>query len=153
MNKKTIFYGLSLITGLGFASLFIFADHINPQLITGNGNHSPSCQDLGYQYEFKIDPPNDGTYYLPGNTGSVTITNVSQGIFNWSSTFGIDAVIVKGGPNANLYEYDPPSESFGDNNLSTPINPNNGKPYGLSHVSFCYDVDKLIVEKNSNNII
>ncbi|MCI0398418.1 MAG: hypothetical protein L0332_06115 [Chloroflexi bacterium] len=67
---------------------------------------------------------------------------------DWSSTFGIDAVIVKGGSNANLYIYDPPAESFGDSGLHSPINPNNGDPFGLSHVEFCYDYE-VVVEKSA----
>jgi hypothetical protein len=49
----------------------------------------------------------------------------------------VDAVIVKGGPNANVYRY---SEETSDTNLRAPINESNGQPYGLSHISFCYDV-------------
>jgi hypothetical protein len=46
-------------------------------------------------------------------------------------------VFVKGGPVGNLYVYNP--ESWGDGGLHSPINPNNGQPYGLSHISFCYN--------------
>jgi hypothetical protein len=70
----------------------------------------------------------------------VTITSDGT-YFDWSSTLGIDAVIVKGGPNANAYVYDPPEESFGDSNCSSPINPNTGQPFGLSHIEFCYDYE------------
>ena len=44
----------------------------------------------------------------------------------------------KTGPNGNLYVY--PSEDTGDTSLHAPINSNNDKYYGLSHLSFCYDV-------------
>jgi hypothetical protein len=71
----------------------------------------------------------------------------SSSTFDWSSTFGIDAVIVKGGPSANVYTYNP--ESTGDTNLVTPTNPKNEKPYGLSHISFCFDVDPLQVSKTA----
>ncbi|HKX68369.1 MAG TPA: hypothetical protein VJN29_14215, partial [Intrasporangium sp.] len=59
--------------------------------------------------------------------------------FDWTSNIGVDVVIVKGGPKANVYTY--PFESLGDTGLTAPINPANGQPYGLSHISFCYDVE------------
>ncbi|MDI6858842.1 MAG: hypothetical protein QME71_11080, partial [Dehalococcoidia bacterium] len=55
------------------------------------------------------------------------------------STLGIDVVIAKGGPDANAYIYDPPDESFGDNDLMAPSNCGGGRQCGLSHISFCYD--------------
>jgi hypothetical protein len=99
---------------------------------------NPTCTALGYDLGFKPqpEPPPSGTYTFPGTTETVTI--VSDGTyFSWTSTLGIDAVIVKGGPNANVYKYDP--ESYGDAGLSSPINDSNGKPYGISHIEFCYD--------------
>ena len=56
---------------------------------------------------------------------------------SWSSTFGIGAVIMKGGQaGANVYTYTPPA--LGDSGLETPINPS-GQNADLSHISFCYD--------------
>jgi hypothetical protein len=105
---------------------------VDPVLVPGN----PTCADLGYEHEFKVDPPNSGTYPLPGgNSVTVTIDGV---YFDWSSTLGMDAVIVKGGDNANSYVYDPPAESFGDQGLHAPNN-SSGGPAGLSHINFCYD--------------
>ena len=46
-------------------------------------------------------------------------------------------MIVKGGPDANVYSY--PFDTFADNGLVPPMNPNNGSPYGLSHIEFCTD--------------
>lgn len=109
---------------------------VNPISVAGN----PNCQDLGYLYGLKFDYPqfSPGTYPL----GTGTVTWSTNGTYvDWSSTFGVDAVIVKGGNNANLYVYQPPAESFGDTGLSSPINSNTGKPYGLSHVEFCYDYE------------
>jgi hypothetical protein len=45
-------------------------------------------------------------------------------------------VIVKGGPNANLYDYTPDGAAA-DTDLHAPVNPANGGFYGLSHISFC----------------
>jgi len=106
---------------------------VDPRLVPGN----PTCADLGYDLEKKIDPPSSGTFPLDG--GSVTVSITGGTYFNWTATIGMDAVIAKGGPNANVYEYDP--ESFGDNGLHAPIKPDTGRPYGLSHISFCYDLE------------
>lgn len=113
----------------------------NPEFVEGN----PSCGDyglLGFKPKAGVaeaDPT--GTYPLPGTLGSVTVTENQAGTgIDWTATAGIDKVIVKGGPNANVYTYIP--ESFGDSNLVTPNNPNNqNNPYGLSHVEFCYDAE------------
>jgi hypothetical protein len=45
----------------------------------------------------------------------------------------MDAVMAKGGNEANKYVYSPPAKSFGDLNLVAP----GGK--GVSHISFCYN--------------
>src|SRR5262245_48385307 len=54
----------------------------------------------------------------------------------WASTFGIGAVIVKGGPNANVYVYEPPRTS--DSGLASPPTPS-GNPAGLSNITFCWN--------------
>lgn len=61
--------------------------------------------------------------------------------FDWSATLGIDAVIVKGGADANAYVYVP--EVYGDEDLVAP----DGK--AISHVEFCYDYE-LDVSKDAN---
>lgn len=90
--------------------------------------------------EFKVEPVLSGNY--TNGTLSVTLTVVdtaSGPTVNWSSNIGVDAVVVKGGPGGNLYTY--PGESTSGTGLHAPVNPENGKYYGLSHISFCYDVD------------
>jgi hypothetical protein len=93
--------------------------------------------------EFKIEPvPSGTTQHVVGGVGTIEITVYdSNRRFDWTSDFGIDIVIVKGGPNSNLYVYDPPTEAFADSDLHAPINPNNNEPFELSHISFCYDVE------------
>src|SRR5262245_19754715 len=96
------------------------ATTVTPVFVPGN----PTCQDLGYDFGFKIDPPVSGTYSIDGiNTVTFTTDGVS---FDWSSTLGMDAVISKGGPVANVYIYDPPAEATSDTGLHSPVNPNNG---------------------------
>jgi hypothetical protein len=114
------------------------AASVDPDFVSGN----PSCTDLGYQFGFKPqpEPPPSGSYTFPD--GIHTLTIISDGTyFDWSSTLGLDAVIVKGGPNANVYAYDPPAEAFSDTGLNAPINPNNNQPYAVSHIEVCYDYE------------
>jgi hypothetical protein len=126
--------------------------NITPKLILGN----PDCSDpniTGGPYrELKIDNVNgpfDGTYTSDDGLLTVTISDSTSQSFKWSSNIGVDAVIVKGGPAGDAYVYDPPKELTGDSALHPPVDPNNGQFYGISHVSFCYDLE-LKVEKTAN---
>ena len=106
------------------------ATDVTPTLVPGN----PDCN--GQNELVRIDPVSSGTFAIPG--GSITIVvNSGAKTFDWTSTVGIDSILVKGGPNANLYVYNPPAASFGDTGLHAPSNPKNGRFYGLSHISFC----------------
>jgi hypothetical protein len=138
-----------LVLGMIFAAPAGAQDGGDPGPPSGNGttpiwvDGNPNCADLGYEFGYKPqpEPPPTGTYTFPDTVNTVTIT--SDGIyFDWSSTLGIDAVIVKGGPNADTYVYDPPSESFGDTGLHSPVNPNNGQIYAISHIEFCYHIEE-----------
>ena len=111
---------------------------VTPIYVEGN----PTCP--AGLFEEKFDPPTSGTRTI-GSLGSITLTASGSSV-SWTSTFGIDVVIVKGGPVANVYTYDPPAESLGDTGLVTPTNPSNGQPYGLSHVSFCYDIELQVTK-------
>jgi hypothetical protein len=118
---------------------------VTPVFIVGN----PDAADLGFDFGFKPqpEPPLSDTYTFPAPDGVNTVTITSDGVyFDWTSTLSIDAVIVKGGPNANVYYYDP--EVNCDNGLHSPINPNNGNPYAISHIEFCYDYE-VDVSKNA----
>jgi hypothetical protein len=93
------------------------------------------CDQLG-NYAFtsgRINYENgafDGEFPL-GLTVTTDGTSVA-----WASTFGIGAVIVKGGPNANVYVYDPQRTS--DSGLASPPTPS-GNPAGLSNITFCWN--------------
>src|ERR1044071_5581946 len=147
MNARSCLPRLSIpwAAGLVVAALLSFppaaeAASVNPVFVPGN----PTCADLGYPFSFKIDPPNAGTYSIDGiNTVTVTTDGIS---FDWSSTLGIDAVIGKGGPNANVYVYDPPAEATSDTDLHSPVNPSNGKFFGLSHIDFCFDYEVRVTK-------
>ena len=102
--------------------------------VTGN----PSCKSLGYEFGFKVEPVVNGTFNVPG-FGTITISASDGQFFNWSSTFGIDAVIVKGGTKANIFTYSPEAQS--GSGLHAPDNAS-GQPAGLSHIEFCFDEDE-----------
>lgn len=108
----------------------------NPSCTTGG----PQGIGLGYDYGFKID----GAPFYRTNVGDGTLTVTTTGsgnqYFDWTSNLGVDAVIVKGGPNADAFVYDV-SESTGDTLLHAPENPNGSGPYGISHIDFCYDLE------------
>lgn len=114
-------------------------DGEQPTVEDGN----PSCTDLleadDFLFEFKLDPPQEGTFPLSfdGLSGSVTV-DITDSTFDFSFTgdFVAAAVIVKGGPNANFYDYRP-NGNADDTFLHAPVNPANGKYYGISHISFC----------------
>jgi hypothetical protein len=117
------------------------AASVAPAIRAGN----PTCADLGYAGEIKVDPPASGTY-TNAYGYSVTLTTADGVHFDWTSTLGIDLVIAKGGQQgANLYQYDPPAESFGDTDLVAPNNPN-GEPPQLSHVVFCFDYELAVAK-------
>ena len=110
------------------------ATNVTPMVIPGN----PDCSQLAPgTTEFRIEPPANGTF--GDGTLTVTINSLDGMYFDFGTTIGVDSVFVKGGPDGNLYAYDP--ETTGDTGLTAPINPANGNPFELSHISFCYDVD------------
>jgi hypothetical protein len=126
-----------------------FADHsppdgpaVSPSFVSGN----PSCEGGA-----KIDPATSGVYAVnfEGFAGTITITVVNT---NSGPTFTFEtdnpshvvtSVYVKGGPNANLYDY------FGglgvglahDDGLRAPsgAGPGGSKSFGLSHLCFFTD--------------
>jgi hypothetical protein len=96
-----------------------------------------TCEQLGYEFSSaRVNYGGDGfdATFPAGVNVSTDGTYVT-----WSSSFAIGAVIVKGGPTANVYAYDP--ASIGDAGLAAPINPNSPqhRPYGLSNLTFCWD--------------
>jgi len=119
----------SLLVSVAFAA--------TPQFVEGN----PRCSDFGYDNGVTITTSAAGTYTSAG----FTVVLASDGTFSWTSAIvPVSAVIAKGGPNANIYGYAPPA--FSDSGLSAPINPNTGRPFGLSHVDFCFDDPTTINE-------
>lgn len=103
-----------------------------------------------------------GNYACPANTipgpridpganysdADVVVTGYDGNTFDWAFTdsgkfkYDMALVIVKGGPVSAVYTYDYtayPAFDDADQDLSAPKNPRNGKDYGISHITFCYD--------------
>lgn len=135
---------LMLVLVMVLAALPVNAAVVTPILVPGN----PTCVGLGYAFGMKVDPPTPGTY--PLGYGSFTWTT-SDGVYlNWTSTIGVDAVLVKGGPNANLYVYNP--ESFGDTGLHSPVNAG-GRPAAISHIEVCFDYELALTKSVTPEVI
>jgi len=126
---------------VGPSTTAVFAASVTPYAIGEEFGKNPTCEDLDGAFGGgqtwaeleKIDGmPANGVY------GEITIFNVSGQTFSWSSTVGVDAVLVKAGSdNHALYVYAPNAgspESFGDTNLT-----HGPDQQGTSHVSFCFD--------------
>lgn len=133
-----IFAALALALG-GFATTSSAAS-VTPTLVLAvPGSGGQWACDGGT----KFDPVLQGTFPADfgGFTGSITITlhNTAAGpTFDFDTGHSYDlvtSVLVKGGPNANLYSYGG-SGVQSDTDLHAPLNPNNGKWYGLSHLCF-----------------
>jgi hypothetical protein len=133
--RRSLVIGLAAIAaavGL-FTVLPASAEHVTPVQQPGN----PSCP-LGTT-TLKVEPVADGTFSDGTLTVTIDVRDTSAGqVFDWTSNIGVDVVIAKGGPNANVYTY--VGESTGDTGLHAPVGPS-GKFAGLSHISFCYDVE------------
>lgn len=117
------------------------AASVVPVVVSGN----PTCASLGLgEFQFKLDPPRSGTFPYPNDSrNTVTVTTTDGVYFDWSSTISVDAVIVKGGPRANVYIYNP--EATADTGLHSPVNAS-GRPAALSHISFCYDYEVSVAK-------
>ncbi len=123
MRKGIYLAALAAVLAVVMAPV-VSASHVSPTLIAGN----PSCAG-----GLKIEPVASGTY------GPITIS-VTGSVFAFSASgVVVDSVIVKGGPNANLYDYSASGGVTSDTGLHSPINPSNGRPYGLSHLCFFFD--------------
>ena len=111
--RKTTILTLALALALMFGVLAMFGgkaasaqeagppsgDDIQPEFVAGN----PSCSSLGLgDFELKVEPVADGTYSDGTLTVNVDVRDTTAGpVFDWASDLGVDAVIVKGGPNAD----------------------------------------------------
>jgi hypothetical protein len=111
-----------------------------------NNGGNRTCAEVGEAYfgdpnyyAFSSDRINyeDGVFDQPLPAG---INVATDGTYvDWTSTFGIGAVIVKGGNDANVYVYEPQVNS--DSGLAAPPNAS-GNPAGLSNITFCWNPEE-----------
>ena len=155
---------ITLVTAWAVASVVdpaVFFDHVAP--FSGNpvkcsGTDGSGTYSLGYDNVLALDGYPSGTYTftVQGSTQSVTVTQTSGGI-DWTSTYPIQAVIMKGSDKANVYPYvlppnagNAPVSGVTDWNARTytgslTADTDLNFPSGSSHVEFCYDNDEPIV--------
>ena len=114
-------------------------DGIVPQALAGNQN----CRGSDGDFELRINAPGDGTFTHLATGFSITIdvrdTALGQ-VFDYVATGGtIFKIYVKAGPDTNLYDYGAAGSDGADTGLHGTVNPSNGRFYGLSHISICFD--------------
>ena len=120
---------------------------------------NPTCDDIegtlaGGQDWIGVSTGDTPTANQALNVGGGTVTITAIGgnplLFNWTSTIGIDAVIVKNAASDhNVYVYAPNAaspESFGDTGLGSNVNSGS-----ISHAVFCYDVSDPAVTNTPTN--
>lgn len=106
---------------------------------------SAGCSDTT---TFDIEGGRDGTYdgrYCidTEETQCITINankvldSEDENSIDWSSTFEVECIILKGNNGYDTY-YCTDGHKFSDMWMSTPINPVNNKPAGISHILVCY---------------
>ena len=84
------------------------------------------------EYDFNTDMYGN----LPTDfDATFTVTSADGTFFSWSSDVRVCAVIVKGGPVANIYYMDGICEGV---DFHAPMNENSGTYYEISHVTVCF---------------
>ncbi len=149
--KRLLFMALALalvlVVGITGA---VSAAAVTPVLVDpwSSGNAESEAAQVGtYMYSYKIDPAANGTYvaeFDDGHINYITISNSDGTYFDWSATCPIGAVIVKAGRTANVFYYDP--QAYSDTGLCGPTNLKNGQPYGLGHITFCWNPEEVEYE-------
>lgn len=89
---------------------------------------NPHCAEYGLVPILVWEAPNGPT---SGNTATIQVVSSNQ--FNWTSVVPVYAVIVKGGPGANVYTYDGATLGSG---LRSPQQ-SNGAYHDISRIELC----------------
>lgn len=118
-----------------------------------------TCADLlpagSYDFEYKQDPVVD-TGLTPialahnGKAGTLAIDEYDtpdgeKWDFALTGDFVIAAVLAKGGPHGNLFDYRALTNVAADTGLHSPVNPNNGTFFGGSHNTFCLKAPSAVL--------
>jgi hypothetical protein len=112
----------------------------NPETVEGNptcGNFTAGGTEFKIEKSNSLGPTDSGQYTDGLLIVDLMIRQTDDGpVFDWTANFGVDVVVAKGGPKANVYRYSP--IAIADTGLHAPMNTESGEWYGLSHISFCY---------------
>ena len=135
---------------------------VTPDFVEGNPG---LCASSDAPRGFRINSPGSGQHTDPGNTDfkiTLTIPSVDGIAHHSGSTFDfvvdqggvVENMNVKGGPNANDYDWvtDDSHASGGlhegavnsDRMLHSPLNENNRRYFGLSHIDVCHEPGTVI---------
>jgi hypothetical protein len=110
--------------------------NVTPTEFNDGPGGNKTCAELDYENTSPRSNYNSVTDTFDADFPDGITVTVNDGTFvDWTSSFGIGAVIVKGGPAANVYEYDP--QVLNDTGLASPPVP--GGPAGLSNLTFCWN--------------
>jgi hypothetical protein len=93
-----------------------------------------TCGEVG-DYDYASARFDDGAQYA-GAVGPITWSTIDNTYVSWSGVHDGLAVIVKGGPGANVYFYD--ASYTWDSGLASPLNPGDQTPT-LSNITFCWN--------------
>jgi hypothetical protein len=145
--KKILMLFLIVLSTFSF-TLLVNAASVTPVERPGNdsnpNDYTPPEGCIHYEIP---NSANEGTHTVRFNSDGMVDANgpfiftivvgIAPGndyteVLSWSSNFPIESVIVKGGPNFNIYSYD-----TGVRNDTSLVSPNvaSGKPADISHVS------------------
>jgi uncharacterized repeat protein (TIGR01451 family) len=120
------------------------------ELVSGNPPLCPSRQG-GISFRVEDNALTEGGEYPSGNPlVKITDLDIEGGTLSWAllpgalNLYDVAAVVMKGGDNAMVYHYDTGLGGLddADTGITTPINTNGNvdpRPYGISHVDFCFD--------------
>ncbi len=95
-----------------------------------------TCEQLGYANSSGRINYSDAGFTQSFSRQGITVSVSSGTYVTWSTAFPVGAVIVKGGPRANVYQYSP--GRYGDTGLASPVNAS-GNPAGLSNLTVCWN--------------
>ena len=110
---------------------------IVPYVVSGNIGCS-QVRGVSTTSSATFSPPANGS----SSSGLFVLVDSSRS-FGWYVVPGIRdvtvrAIIVKGGPNSNVYVY--PGGDYSDGPITAPVNPKNGKLYDVGSATFCFNV-------------
>jgi hypothetical protein len=119
---------------------------VTPYIISGaNQGGNRTCAEVGTaffndpdHYEFSSQRFDNGDQFS-GSVGPITWSTTDEKFVSWNGNHDGLAVIVKGGDDANVYEYDDTYSS--DSGLASPPVGKKNKTPKLSNITFCWNTE------------